>query len=101
MLVLGWGSTWGAITAGVRRVRLRGRKVSHVHLTHLNPFPRDLGEILKSYRKVLVPEVNLGQLSMLLRARFLIDVRGFNRVRGKPFRIIEIKQAAEELLGEN
>ena len=74
--------------------------LAHAHLRHLNPLPANTEEILRSYKRVLVPEVNMGQLSLLLRAKFLIDVLGFNRVRGKPFRIIEIKQAAEELLGQ-
>jgi 2-oxoglutarate ferredoxin oxidoreductase subunit alpha len=75
--------------------------VAHAQLRHLNPLPANTEQILRSYRKVLVPEINLGQLSLMLRARYLIDVIGFNRVRGKPFRIVEIKQAAEELLGRN
>jgi 2-oxoglutarate ferredoxin oxidoreductase subunit alpha len=97
VLVLGWGSTWGAITAGVRRVRLRGHKVSHVHLTHLNPFPRDLGEILKRYRTVLVPEMNLGQLAHLVRAEFLVDAQPFNRMAGVPFRAAEMEAKILEM----
>src|SRR6185437_911307 len=75
VLVLGWGSTYGAIVAGVRRVRARGLKVAHAHLVHLNPFPADLGDVLGRYRKVLVPEMNLGQLSRLVRAEFLVDAQ--------------------------
>jgi 2-oxoglutarate ferredoxin oxidoreductase subunit alpha len=97
VLVLGWGSTWGAITAGVRRVRLRGHKVSHVHLTHLNPFPRDLGEVLQRYRKVLVPEMNLGQLSRLVRAEFLVDAQTFTRMAGVPFRAAEMEAKILEM----
>jgi 2-oxoglutarate/2-oxoacid ferredoxin oxidoreductase subunit alpha len=100
LLVLGWGSTYGAIRSAVERLQAEGWSVAHAHLRHMNPFPANIETVLRSYKRVLVPEVNLGQLAMLLRARFLIDVIGFNRVRGKPFRIIEIKQAAEELLGE-
>jgi 2-oxoglutarate ferredoxin oxidoreductase subunit alpha len=100
LLVLGWGSTYGAIRSAVERLQSEGWSVAHAQLRHLNPFPSNLEAVLRSYRRVLVPEVNLGQLSMLLRAKFLLDIRGYNRVRGKPFRIIEIKQAAEELLGE-
>jgi len=100
LLVLGWGSTYGSIRSAVERLQAEGWSVAHAQLRHLNPLPANTEQVLRSYRKVLVPEVNLGQLSLLLRARFLIDVIGFNRVRGKPFRIIEIKQAAEELLGE-
>jgi 2-oxoglutarate ferredoxin oxidoreductase subunit alpha len=100
LLILGWGSTYGAIRSATERLQAEGWSVAHAHLRHLNPLPSNTEEILRSYRQVLVPEVNLGQLSMLLRARFLLDIKGYNKVRGKPFRIIEIKQAAEELLGE-
>ena len=100
LLVLGWGSTYGAIRSAVERLQAEGWSVAHAQLRHLNPFPRNIETVLRSYKRVLVPEVNLGQLSLLLRAKFLIDIVGFNRVRGKPFRIIEIKQAAEELLGQ-
>jgi 2-oxoglutarate/2-oxoacid ferredoxin oxidoreductase subunit alpha len=100
LLILGWGSTYGAIRSAVDRLQAEGWSVAHAHVRYLNPLPRNIEAVLRSYRRVLVPEVNLGQLSMLLRAKFLIDVVGYNRVRGKPFRIIEIKQAAEELLGE-
>ncbi|CAN5819251.1 hypothetical protein BH24CHL6_BH24CHL6_01830 [soil metagenome] len=99
LLVLGWGSTYGAIRSAVERLQSEGWNVAHAHLRHLNPFPANTGELLGRYRRVLVPEVNLGQLSLLLRARYLIDVVGYNKVRGKPFRIAEIRQAAEELLG--
>jgi 2-oxoglutarate/2-oxoacid ferredoxin oxidoreductase subunit alpha len=101
LLVLGWGSTYGAIRSAVERLQAEGRSVAHAHLRHLNPFPRNTETVLRSYRRVLVPEINLGQLSMLLRARYLVDVAGFNRVRGKPFRISEIQQAAEAFLGGN
>jgi 2-oxoglutarate/2-oxoacid ferredoxin oxidoreductase subunit alpha len=100
LLILGWGSTYGAIRSAVERLQAEGWSVAHAHLRHMNPFPRNIETVLRSYKRVLVPEVNLGQLSLLLRAKFLIDIVGFNRVRGKPFRIIEIKQAAEELLGQ-
>ncbi|HSH22412.1 MAG TPA: 2-oxoacid:acceptor oxidoreductase subunit alpha [Candidatus Caenarcaniphilales bacterium] len=101
LLVLGWGSTYGAIRSAVERLQAEGWSVAHAHLRHLNPFPRNTEAVLRAYRRVLVPEVNLGQLSMLIRSRYLIDAVGFNRVRGKPFRISEIKQAAEALLGGN
>jgi 2-oxoglutarate ferredoxin oxidoreductase subunit alpha len=100
LLILGWGSTYGAIRSAVERLQAEGWSVAHAHVRHLNPLPANTEEVLRSYRRVLVPEVNLGQLSMLLRARFLIDIVGYNKVRGKPFRIIDIKQAAEQLLGE-
>jgi 2-oxoglutarate ferredoxin oxidoreductase subunit alpha len=100
VLVLGWGSTYGPIGAGVRRVRKAGYQVAQVHLRHLNPFPKDLGEILGRYDKVLVPEMNLGQLSMLLRAKYLVDVIGYNRVRGLPLKAAELAEAIGELVAE-
>jgi 2-oxoglutarate ferredoxin oxidoreductase subunit alpha len=85
LLVIGWGSTYGPIGAGVRRVRRRGQHVAQVHLRHLNPFPANLGAMLSSYDRVVCPEMNLGQLSVLLRDRFLVDVRRLTTVRGMPF----------------
>ncbi len=99
VLVVGWGSTFGAIAAGVRRVRARGKKVAHAHLVHLNPFPANLGEVVGRYRHVLVPEVNLGQLSLLLRAEFLVDVQSLSKMQGVPFRAAEIETAIVDLLG--
>ncbi|MBA3374960.1 MAG: 2-oxoacid:acceptor oxidoreductase subunit alpha [Actinobacteria bacterium] len=92
-LVLGWGSTYGAIGAAARRVRASGRNVATAHLRYLNPFPRNTGEVVGSYDKVLVPEINLGQLRMLLRAEFLVDAVGYNKVRGRPFRAAELEDA--------
>ena len=83
-LVLGWGSTWGPIAETARRVRLEGRRVATAHLRYLNPFPANLGAVLRAYRRVIVPEMNLGQLAMILRAQFLVDVRSYSRVRGQP-----------------
>ncbi|MDQ6795753.1 MAG: 2-oxoacid:acceptor oxidoreductase subunit alpha [Chloroflexota bacterium] len=100
LLILGWGSTYGAIRSAAERLQANGRSVAHAHLRHLNPFPRNLEQVLRSYRRVLIPEVNLGQLLMLIRARFLIDAVGYDRVRGKPFRISEIEAEAERLLTE-
>jgi 2-oxoglutarate ferredoxin oxidoreductase subunit alpha len=100
LLVLGWGSTYGAIRSAVERLQGEGRSVAHAHLRHLNPFPKNTETVLRSYRHVLIPEVNLGQLLLLVRARFLIDAVGYDRVRGKPFTIAEIVTAAERLLGE-
>jgi 2-oxoglutarate ferredoxin oxidoreductase subunit alpha len=100
LLILGWGSTYGAIRSAVERLQAEGWSVGHAHLRHLNPLPKNTEQVLRSFKKVLLPEVNLGQLAMLLRSRFLIDIVGYNRVRGKPFRIAEIKGAAEQLLGE-
>jgi 2-oxoglutarate ferredoxin oxidoreductase subunit alpha len=90
VLVLGWGSTFGSIGAAVRRVRLAGGSVAQAHLRHLSPFPANLGDVLASYDKVLVPEINLGQLALVLRGRYLTDVISYNRVRGLPFRAAEL-----------
>ncbi len=98
VLVLGWGSTYGAIQAGIRRVRAQGHPVAHAHLRHLNPFPSNLGEVLRSYRKVLVPEMNLGQLVKLVRAEFLVDARSLTKPKGKPFQAEEIERAIFDLL---
>ena len=92
VLVLGWGSTYGPIGAACRRVRRAGLSVAQAHLRHLNPFPDDLGEILRRYDRVVVPEMNLGQLAMLLRAKYLVDVIGYNQVRGLPFRAAELAE---------
>ncbi|HEY0889219.1 MAG TPA: 2-oxoacid:acceptor oxidoreductase subunit alpha [Nocardioides sp.] len=100
VLVIGWGSTYGPIGAGVRRVRKAGFNVAQVHLRHLNPFPKDLGEVLKRYDKVLVPEMNLGQLSMLLRAKYLVDAVGLNIVRGLPLKAAELADAIGSLVAE-
>ena len=99
LLVLGWGSTFGAIVAAVRRVRARGHRVAHAHLVHLHPFPENLGEVLARYRLVLVPEMNLGQLSRLVRAEYLVDARSLSKVQGVPFRAREIEAAIEAELG--
>jgi 2-oxoglutarate ferredoxin oxidoreductase subunit alpha len=98
LLVLSWGGTYGPVQAGVRRIRQRGGKVAHAHLRWLNPFPANLGDLLRSYDRVLVPEMNLGQLLQLVRARYLVDAVGYNRVTGKPFKAGEIASAIEELL---
>ncbi len=99
LLILGWGSTYGAIRSAVERLQAQGRSVAHAHMRHLNPFPANTEKVLRSYRKVLLPEVNLGQLLLLIRGQFLIDVEGYNRVRGKPFTIAEIHAQAEKMLG--
>ena len=99
-LVLGWGSTYGAIGAAARRVRASGRKVATAHLRHLNPFPRNTGEVVRGYDKVLVPEMNLGQLRMLIRAEYLVDAAGYNKVRGRPFRAAELEDAVSALVDQ-
>ena len=98
MLVLGWGSTFGSIGAAVRRVRTSGGSVAQAHLRYLNPFPANLGEVLAAYEKVLVPEINLGQLALLLRGRYLVDVISYNRVRGLPFRAAELAGIIQDVI---
>jgi len=98
VLVVGWGGTYGAITSAVEMMQTRGKSVSSVHLRHLNPFPKNLGEVLSRFEKVLVPELNLGQLCLLLRARYLVDAIGFNKVKGHPFKISELVRKMEQLV---
>ncbi|MGK2958731.1 MAG: 2-oxoacid:acceptor oxidoreductase subunit alpha [Acidimicrobiales bacterium] len=100
LLLLGWGSTWGAITTAVERVRSSGGKVAQAHLVHLNPFPENLGEVLARYRKILVPEMNLGQLSRLVRAEFLVDAQVITKVQGSPFTAGEIEERILATLSE-
>jgi 2-oxoglutarate ferredoxin oxidoreductase subunit alpha len=99
LLVVGWGGTYGSITAAVERAQGEGKSVAQVHLRHLNPLPPDLGHILREYRKILVPEINSGQLVRVLRAEYLVDAVGFNRVRGLPLASEEISEAINQLLG--
>ena len=98
VLVLGWGGTYGPIAVACKRVRRGGRKVAHAHLQHLNPFPRNTGDVLRRYETVLVPEMNLGQLLKLVRAEFLVDAVGYNRVSGLPLRADEVAHAIEALV---
>ncbi|MFD4541374.1 2-oxoacid:acceptor oxidoreductase subunit alpha [Streptomyces bauhiniae] len=99
-LVLGWGSTYGPVTAAVRRLRAAGESVAQAHLRHLNPFPANLGEVLKGYDKVVVPEMNLGQLAMLIRAKYLVDARSFNQVNGMPFKAEQLATALKEAIDD-
>ncbi|GAA0968042.1 2-oxoacid:acceptor oxidoreductase subunit alpha [Acrocarpospora macrocephala] len=98
VLVLGWGSTYGPIAAAIRRVRRSGGQVAQAHLRHLSPFPKNIGEVLKSYDKVLLPEINLGQLALLLRAKFLVDIISYNRVRGLPFKAEELAGVIQDVI---
>ncbi len=98
LLVIGWGSTYGPITAGVRRVRNEGKKVAQAHLRHLNPMPANTGDVLRAYSKVLVPEMNLGQLALLLRGRYLVDAVGYNQVRGLPFNAPQMQDVINRML---
>ncbi len=95
VLVLGWGSTCGAIQQAVQQLQAKGRSISAVHLRHMNPLPKDLGEILKRFKKVVIPELNLGQLQLLVRARYLVDAQGIHKIKGKPFRVSELVKALE------
>jgi 2-oxoglutarate ferredoxin oxidoreductase subunit alpha len=99
LVVVGWGSTYGPITQAVRRARRKGLDVSHIHIRHIWPMPGNLGDLLKGYEKILVPEMNTGQLKTVLRDQFLVDARPLNKVSGQPFRIHEIEAAIEETLG--
>ena len=98
LVVLSWGGTFGSVYSAVHRVQARGKSVAHVHLRYLNPFPRNLEEVLSGYKRVLIPELNLGQLSLLVRAKYLIDAVSYARVKGRPFTIAEVQQQIEELL---
>jgi len=98
LLVLGWGSTEGAISEAVRNLRQEGKDVSRIHLRHLNPLPSDLGSILARFARVLIPEGNLGQLAMWIRAKYLVDARGYNRITGQPLGVPEIEEAIRKLL---
>ena len=90
VLLVGWGSTWGAITSAAKQVRDQGHKIAHAHLIHISPFPSDLGDVLSRYKTVICPEMNMGQLSKLLRAEFLVDVKSVNKVQGQPFATSEL-----------
>jgi 2-oxoglutarate/2-oxoacid ferredoxin oxidoreductase subunit alpha len=98
LLIVAWGSTYGPITAAVNAQRKHGHRIGHVHLRFLNPLPQDLGEVISRYRRVLVPEMNMGQLVYLLRAKYLVDALGYNKIQGRPFKQAELEAKIEELL---
>ena len=100
LLILGWGSSLGTIRAAARRVRAEGRKVATAHLRHLNPFPSNTGEVVTAYRKVLIPEMNLGQLALLIRARFLVDAVSFTKVQGLPIFAEDLEEEILRVLDE-
>jgi 2-oxoglutarate ferredoxin oxidoreductase subunit alpha len=100
LLILGWGSTYGSLRTAAERLQRAGHSVAHAQLRHLNPFPRNTGDVLAGYKRVLIPEINTGQLRLLIRGRYLVDAVGLNRVRGKPFPVPEIMKAAMLLLDE-
>jgi 2-oxoglutarate ferredoxin oxidoreductase subunit alpha len=99
LLIVAWGSTHGSITAAVQAQRALGRRIGHLHLRHLNPLPANLAEVFKRYKKILVPELNMGQLLWLLRAKYLVDAEGLNKIQGRPFKQSELEQKIEEVLG--
>jgi 2-oxoglutarate ferredoxin oxidoreductase subunit alpha len=101
LLILGWGSTYGSLRTAAERLQRQGYSVAHAQMRHLNPFPRNTGDVLASYKKVLIPEVNTGQLRLLIRGRYLVDAVGLNRVRGKPLPVSELERAAKMLLSED
>jgi 2-oxoglutarate ferredoxin oxidoreductase subunit alpha len=98
LAVLGWGSTYGSIKTAVRDLISEGYDVAHIHLKHINPFPRNLGELLHGYEKILVPEMNTGQLVQLIRAKYLVPAVGYSKVQGLPFTTSELKQQIIDLL---
>ena len=100
VLVLGWGSTYGAITAAVRKLSEEGHPVGQVHLRHLNPLPPDLGDVLRRFERVLIPEMNMGHLLRIVRAEYLVDAIGFNKIQGRPFKVDEIVTRVKKLLEE-
>jgi 2-oxoglutarate ferredoxin oxidoreductase subunit alpha len=98
VLVLSWGGTYGAVTSSVRTLQAEGFKVSSIHLRHLNPLPNDLGETLKRFKRVIIPELNTGQLAMLVRARYLVDAVPLTKMKGRPFKVAEIREAILNLI---
>ena len=96
--MISWGGTYGAIRTAVLQSIAAGKSVAHAHLRYMNPFPRNLGDIVKKYRKVLIPELNSGQLRLLIRGNFLVDAVGFNKVQGKPFLVSEVVRKIDEIL---
>ena len=99
LLVIGWGGTEGTITEAVKKARKQGLNVSRVHLNYINPFPKNLGDILSKFKNILVPEINLGQLSKIIRSTFMINTIPFNIIRGLPFKTSDIENKITELLG--
>ena len=98
VLVLGWGSTYGAIKSAVMELQAQGKQVAHAHLRHMRPFPRNLGDMLHRYKKVLIPEINNGQLIKIIRDKYLVDAVGYNKIKGVPITRSELETAIMELL---
>ncbi|NWF88281.1 MAG: 2-oxoglutarate ferredoxin oxidoreductase subunit alpha, partial [Ignavibacteriaceae bacterium] len=99
LLVLGWGSTYGAIKEAIMHIKAKGYSVSQAHISYINPFPSNLGEVLNRFKKILLPELNCGQMAFILRAKFLKDIIQFNKVQGQPFKVAEIENKIIEVLG--
>jgi 2-oxoglutarate ferredoxin oxidoreductase subunit alpha len=97
-VLVGWGCTYGQLREATDALREAGHKVAHIHIRHINPFPKDLGGLLKKFKRVIVAELNSGQLRMLLRAKYLVDAKGINKVQGRPFMVSEIVAAVEKEL---
>ena len=100
VLVIGWGGTYGSITEAVNRVRSKGKKIAQAHLKYLNPFPKNTGNVLKKYKKIICPELNMGQLAKFLKSEFLIEIESFNKIQGIPFKSSEIEKKIEMTIGE-
>ena len=98
VLIIGWGSTYGPVNAACEEARKQGIDIAHAHLRHVNPFPENLGEVLKKYEKVIIPEMNLGQLALLIRAKYLVDAISYNQVRGLPFKTQELVDAIKDVV---
>jgi len=98
LLVLSWGGTYGSVRTAVRQAQKDGKSVSHAHLRYLNPFPRNLGDIIGNFKRVLIPELNLGQLSMVIRSKYLVDALSYNKIQGKPFKVVEVFNKINDVL---
>ena len=98
LLVISWGGTCGAVRTAVQNSIAAGKSVAHAHLRYMNPFPRNLGDIIRRYEKVLIPELNTGQLRLLIRAQYLVDAQGYNKIQGKPFLVAELMQKIDQML---
>ena len=98
LLVLSWGGTFGSVRTAVRQAQQDGKSVSHAHLRYLSPFPKNLGTLIGNFKKVLIPELNLGQLSLVIRSQFLVDAIGYNKIQGKPFKVVELYNKINDVL---
>ena len=98
LLVLGWGSTYGVIKSAVKELQAQGKSIAHAHIRHMRPFPKNLGEIIANYKQVLIPEINNGQLIKIIRDIYLVDAKGYNKIKGTPITRAELISAIEELL---